>query len=90
MEENGVSRSSGSVIGTVIGNKMDKTIIVRFERKEKHPLYGKYIRKISKVYAHDGDNTCKVGDVVQVKKSRPLSKNKSWVLVKVVESADKS
>lgn len=79
-----------TVIGKVISNKMDKTIIVQIERKVKHPLYGKYVRKYSKMYAHDADNACKIGDVVQIKMCRPLSKSKHWMLVQVIEQTSES
>lgn len=78
-----------TVVGKVTSNKMDKTIVVQIERKVKHPLYGKYMRRFSKMYAHDNDNVCMIGDVVLIKQSRPLSKTKNWVLVEVVEKAEK-
>jgi small subunit ribosomal protein S17 len=78
---------SKTVTGTVIGSKMDKTISVRIERTVKHPLYGKYIRRSTKVMAHDEINECNEGDVVTIESSRPLSKNKSWRLQKVVSKA---
>jgi small subunit ribosomal protein S17 len=81
--------SGRAVVGTVVSNKMDKTIVVNIERKVKHPLYGKYVKKFSKMYAHDDTNVCKPGDVVLIKQSRPLSKTKHWVLVEVIEKADK-
>lgn len=77
------------VVGKVVSNKMDKTIVVMVERKVKHPLYGKYIKKQSRMYAHDNDNACKIGDLVLIKQSRPISKTKHWVLVNVLEKADK-
>lgn len=77
------------VIGKVISNKMDKTIVVEVERKVKHPLYGKYMRRFSKMYAHDDTNTCVLGDLVQIQQTRPLSKTKHWVLVKILERAEK-
>ena len=80
--------SGRSVMGKVISDKMDKTIIVQVERKVKHPLYGKYMRRFSKMCAHDDGNTCKVGDVVLIQQSRPLSKTKHWVLVDIVERAE--
>jgi small subunit ribosomal protein S17 len=80
---------SRTIVGKVISNKMDKTIVVQVERKIKHPLYGKYIRRSSKMYAHDDKNTCKVGDVVKIGNSRPISKTKHWVLVEVMEQAEK-
>lgn len=78
-----------SIIGTVVSNKMDKTIVVQVERKVKHPLYGKYMRRFSKMCAHDNENTCSIGDIVMIQQSRPLSKTKHWVLVKVLERAEK-
>jgi small subunit ribosomal protein S17 len=81
--------SSRTVVGKVVSNKMDKTIVVSVERKVKHPLYGKYIKRDSKMHAHDGNNVCKIGDLVLIKQSRPLSKTKSWVLVEVVNKADR-
>jgi small subunit ribosomal protein S17 len=80
---------SRTIVGKVISNKMDKTIVVEVERKIKHPLYGKYIRRSSKMYAHDGDNQCKIGDLVLIANSRPISKTKHWILVKVIEQAEK-
>lgn len=85
-EQNKVGRT---VIGMVVSAKMDKTIVVRIERKVKHPLYDKYVRKFSKMYAHDADNTCKEGDEVEIKMCRPLSKTKSWTLVRVITQAEK-
>lgn len=82
IEQNETGRS---VIGTVVSNKMHKTIVVEIERKVKHPLYGKYMKRFSRMYAHDDANACKVGDVVLIKQSRPLSKTKHWVLVRVME-----
>jgi small subunit ribosomal protein S17 len=81
--------SGRTVIGKVVSNKMDKTIVVQVERKVKHPLYGKYMRRFSKMYAHDNENTCNIGDVVLIQQSRPLSKTKNWVLVQILESIDK-
>ena len=73
--------------GKVVSDKMDKTITVAVERRVKHPVYGKYISRTTKVHAHDEDNQCKMGDIVIVRESRPLSKNKSGTLVEVVEQA---
>lgn len=73
------------LMGQVVSDKMNKTIVVQVERKVKHPLYGKYVRKFSKMYAHDEENVCRLGDVVLIKQSRPLSKTKRWVLVEVVK-----
>lgn len=74
-----------SVTGVVVSNKMDKTIVVKGERKVKHPLYGKFIRRSTKYHAHDENNECSIGDVVMIKECRPLSKTKSWSLIKVID-----
>lgn len=76
-----------TLTGKVISDKMDKTITVKVERQVKHPLYGKFIKRSTKVHAHDESNECKMGDTVTVVESRPLSKSKSWQLVEVVEKA---
>lgn len=73
--------------GKVVSDKMDKTITVLIERRVKHPVYGKYISKSSKVKAHDESNECKMGDLVTIRESRPLSKSKTWVLVNIDERA---
>jgi small subunit ribosomal protein S17 len=75
------------MIGTVVSNKMDKSIVVLVERLVKHRLYKKYVRKRSKFSAHDEENTCQVGDKVLITESRPLSKTKKWRLSKIVEKA---
>jgi small subunit ribosomal protein S17 len=72
-------------LGTVSSNKMDKTIVVSVERKVKHPLYGKFVKKSTKFHAHDEKNECSIGDTVKIMESRPLSKTKRWRLVEVVE-----
>lgn len=77
--------SKREITGTVISDKMDKTIVVQIERKEKHPLYGKYVRRFTKMYAHDEDNSSKLGDLVLIRQTRPLSKTKRWSLVEVVK-----
>jgi len=71
--------------GRVVSNKMDKSIVVAIERKVKHPIYGKYIKRTTKVHAHDENNTCREGDLVSIKETRPVSKTKSWALVDVLE-----
>lgn len=73
--------------GTVVSNKMDKTITVAVDRHVKHPVYKKYITKTSKYMAHDEDNSANEGDVVQIMSTRPLSKNKSWRLTEILEQA---
>ncbi len=76
-----------TVTGRVTSNKMDKTITVLIERRVKHPVYGKYITRSSKIHAHDESNQCGIGDTVTVAETRPISKSKTWKLVEVVESA---
>ena len=76
-----------TVIGRVVSDKMDKTVAVAVERLIKHPVYGKYIRRTTKVLAHDAANECKPGDRVAISECRPISKNKSWTVVNVVERA---
>lgn len=73
--------------GRVTSNKMDKSITVAIERKVKHPIYGKYIKRTTKIHAHDETNQCNEGDVVAIRECRPLSKTKSWTLVEVVSKA---
>lgn len=73
--------------GRVISDKMDKTVTVLIERRVKHPLYGKIIQRSTKIYAHDERNECKVGDVVVISESRPLSKTKSWVVQELLEKS---
>jgi len=72
-------------LGLVTSNKMDKTITVMVERKVKHPLYGKFVKKSTKFHAHDEKNECSIGDTVKIMESRPLSKTKTWRLVEVGE-----
>ena len=74
-------------IGKVISNKMDKTIVVAIEESVKHPLYGKVVKKTYKLKAHDEENACGMGDKVKVMETRPLSKDKRWRLVEIVEKA---
>ncbi len=76
-----------TLTGRVTSNKMDKTITVAIERLVKHPVYGKYIRRTTKLHAHDEHNRCHEGDMVTIKQCRPLSKSKSWMLVDVVRHA---
>jgi small subunit ribosomal protein S17 len=73
--------------GTVVSNKMDKSILVLIERKVAHPIYKKYFKKTTKLMAHDEKNECGIGDVVKIMETRPLSKNKNWRLVEIVEKA---
>ncbi|HEY5703917.1 MAG TPA: 30S ribosomal protein S17 [Gammaproteobacteria bacterium] len=76
-----------TLTGQVVSNKMDKTISVLIERTVKHPLYGKYINRSTKLFAHDENNECSEGDIVIIESSRPISKNKSWRLQKIVTKA---
>ena len=79
--------SNRTFVGQVVSNAMDKSITVVVERRIKHPVYGKYLSRTSKVHAHDESNECLVGDTVMVEQCRPLSKTKTWRLVKVLERA---
>lgn len=81
------AKSARTATGKVVSDKMDKTITVLVERRVKHPIYGKYLTRSSKVHAHDENNECKTGDVVTVCETRPLSKSKSWTLLRVEETA---
>ncbi|HAF28229.1 MAG TPA: 30S ribosomal protein S17 [Bacteroidales bacterium] len=72
-------------IGVVVSNKMDKTIVIAVERKVKHEKYGKFIKRRNKFTAHDEENTCNIGDTVKIMETRPLSKNKCWRLVEIIE-----
>jgi small subunit ribosomal protein S17 len=74
-------------VGKVVSNRMDKTVSVVIERKVRHPLYGKYITRSSKLMAHDEENVCQIGDTVRIMETRPLSKRKRWRLVEVLEKA---
>ena len=73
--------------GRVVSDRMDKTIVVLIERRTQHPLYGKYIRRSTKLKAHDPDNTARIGDIVEIGEVRPVSRDKSWALNRVVETA---
>ena len=80
-------KNTRTVSGRVVSDKMDKTITVLVERKVPHPIYGKYVKRSTKLHAHDENNECKMGDTVSIEECRPLSKSKSWRLVKVLERA---
>ncbi len=73
--------------GVVVSNKMDKSIVVAIKRKVKHPIYGKFVNRTKKLMAHDEENSCNIGDKVRISETRPLSKNKSWRLVEIIERA---
>jgi small subunit ribosomal protein S17 len=74
-------------IGIVVSNKMDKSIVVAIKRKVKHPIYGKFVNRTKKLMAHDEDNSCNIGDTVRISETRPLSKNKAWRLIEIIERA---
>ena len=75
------------MVGIVVSDKMDKSIVVSVTRKEKHPIYGKFVKKSTKFHAHDEKNDCNEGDTVKLMETRPLSKNKRWRLVEILERA---
>ncbi len=81
------TKNTRTVTGRVISDKMDKSVTVLVERKVSHPIYGKYVKRSTKLHAHDESNECKMGDTVSIEECRPLSKTKSWRLVKVLERA---
>jgi len=85
MSEAAIETKQRTITGKVISNKMDKTVTVLVERKVKHPLYGKYVRRSTKLLAHDEENTCSEGDQVTIVECRPYSKRKSWRLVGIEE-----
>ena len=83
MEERNLRKEK---IGIVTSNKMEKSIVISVERKVKHPKYGKFVNKTTKFVAHDDANTCNIGDTVKIVETRPISKNKNWRLVEVIET----
>lgn len=83
----GTEKRTRTATGKVVSDKMDKTITVMIERRVKHPIYGKYITRSSKLHAHDENNECKMGDVVTISETRPISKSKTWKLDRIEESA---
>jgi small subunit ribosomal protein S17 len=85
-----VETKARTVTGKVVSDKMDKTITVKVERRVKHPIYGKIITRSSKLHAHDEANECRIGDVVTIAESRPLSKTKTWKLVRIEERASEA
>lgn len=87
MSDNTEKKTLRTVEGRVVSNKMDKTVTVLVERQVKHALYGKYIKRSTKLHAHDADNVCKEGDVVRVTEIAPMSKTKNWRVVEVITRA---
>ena len=86
MSKQGIEKTK---IGTVVSNKMEKSIVVRVERKVQHPLYKKYIKRSTKFMAHDPENTCNIGDTVKIIETRPMSRRKRWRLLEVLERVEK-
>jgi len=86
MSNQGIEKTK---IGTVVSNKMEKSIVVRVERKVQHPLYKKYIKRTTKFMAHDPENTCNIGDTVKILETRPMSRRKRWRLLEVLERVEK-
>ena len=89
MSDNNQATNASLLTGRVVSNKMDKSITVLIERLVRHPLYGKQLRRSTKIKAHDENNVCQQGDLVRIKETRPISKTKSWTLVEVVEKVEK-
>jgi small subunit ribosomal protein S17 len=85
---NETAKIERSTIGRVVSDKMDKTVTVLIERKVKHPIYGKFIRRSTKLHVHDAENACSAGDTVEIRECRPMSKSKSWMLVRILERAN--
>ncbi|GHC37332.1 30S ribosomal protein S17 [Aidingimonas halophila] len=87
MTEMAEQKQARTLTGKVVSDKMDKSIVVMIERRERHPIYGKYVKRSTKLHAHDEANQAKTGDTVSISECRPLSKKKAWTLVEVVEQA---
>ena len=87
-QKSGTDKSGRTIEGRVVSNKMQKTVTVLLERQVQHPLYGKIVRRSTKVHAHDENNECKEGDVVRIAETRPMSKTKNWRVVKIVTRAE--
>ncbi|OEY66552.1 30S ribosomal protein S17 [Marinobacter sp. X15-166B] len=83
------TKTARTLSGKVVSNKMEKSIVVLVERQVKHPLYGKYLKRSTKIHAHDENNQCNIGDLVVIQETRPFSKNKSWALVEITEHGSK-
>ncbi|WP_110687692.1 30S ribosomal protein S17 [Salinicola aestuarinus] len=81
------AKTTRTLTGRVVSDKMEKSIVVLIERRERHPIYGKYMKRSTKLHAHDEANQARSGDLVSIQESRPLSKKKAWTLVEVVEQA---
>ncbi len=81
------TQSKKTLVGEVISDKMDKTIVVVISRKVKHPIFGKIMRRSTKIHAHDENNSCGIGDVVKIVETAPIAKTKAWILVEIVKKA---
>lgn len=84
----GATKRSTSKIGTVVSDKMDKTVVVAVENRKMHPVYFKYVKRTSKFFAHDESNECNVGDRVVIEESRPLSRRKRWTVARIIERSE--
>lgn len=82
------ARAARTIVGRVVSDKMDKSAVVMVERKVRHPLYGKYIRRSTKLHIHDENNECQIGDTVSIQECRPISKTKFWRLVEIIEHSE--
>ena len=89
MSDNNQTTNASLLTGRVVSDKMDKSITVLIERLVRHPLYGKQLRRSTKIKAHDENNVCQQGDLVRIKETRPISKTKAWTLVEVIEKVEK-
>ncbi len=89
MSDNNQTTNASLLTGRVVSDKMDKSITVLIERLVRHPLYGKQLRRSTKIKAHDENNVCQQGDLVRIKETRPISKTKAWTLVEVIETVEK-
>ena len=87
MTDNNTEKAIRTVEGRVVSNKIDKTVTVLIERQVKHALYGKYIRRSTKLHAHDAENSCNEGDIVRLREIAPMSKTKNWSVVEIVSRA---
>ncbi len=83
-----VVKNKSTLVGEVVSNKMDKSIVVLIQRRVKHPVYGKYIQRTTKLCVHDEENACQMGDMVRIEQTRPLSKRKSWRLVSIEKRSE--
>lgn len=84
---NQVKKNIRTLTGTVVSDQMDKTVVVRVEHRVQDPVYGKFVRRSAKIYAHDAENQSHVGDRVMIQETRPLSRHKNWILAEIVEKA---